>query len=57
MHPLGNRFTTEYDAAGQPFPVPQIALVKGDPRSASIASASIVTNVTRDRMMEEYHAL
>jgi len=37
-----------------PFPIPQIALVKGDTRSISIAAASIVAKVTRDRMMEEF---
>jgi ribonuclease HII len=40
----------------QPFPVPQIALVKGDARSASVAAASIVAKVTRDRLMLEYDA-
>ena len=37
-----------------PFPLPQIAIVKGDARSASIAAASIIAKVTRDRMMESY---
>ncbi len=41
----------------QPFPVPQIALVKGDSRSASVAAASIIAKVTRDRLMDEYDAL
>lgn len=40
----------------QPFPIPQIALVKGDARSASVAAASIVAKVTRDRLMVEYDA-
>lgn len=35
--------------------IPQIPIVKGDAKSASIAAASIVAKVTRDRMMEEYH--
>ena len=35
--------------------IPQRSLVKGDSRSASIAAASIIAKVTRDRMMEEYH--
>jgi len=39
-----------------PMPLPQQALVKGDSRSASIAAASIVAKVTRDELMEEYHA-
>ncbi len=34
---------------------PAQALVKGDSRSASIAAASIVAKVTRDRMMERFH--
>jgi len=40
-----------------PFPVPQIALVKGDSRSISVAAASIVAKVVRDRYMVEQHAL
>ena len=32
----------------------QISIVKGDAKSASIASASIVAKVTRDRLMSEY---
>jgi ribonuclease HII len=34
---------------------PQTALVKGDSRSYSIAAASILAKVTRDRLMREYH--
>ena len=41
----------------RPFPLDQVALVKGDSRSASIAAASILAKVTRDRMMCEYDAL
>ncbi len=33
----------------------QRTIVKGDSKSASIAAASIVAKVTRDRIMEEYH--
>ena len=33
--------------------IPQRSLVKGDSRSASIAAASIVAKVTRDRLMAE----
>lgn len=32
----------------------QIPIIKGDTKSASIAAASIVAKVTRDRMMKEY---
>lgn len=34
--------------------VPQVPIIKGDAKSASIAAASIVAKVTRDRLMEEY---
>lgn len=33
------------------FPVPATAIVEGDRRSASIAAASIIAKVTRDRLM------
>lgn len=36
---------------------PQRCLVKGDGRSASIAAASIIAKVTRDRQMIELHGL
>jgi len=36
--------------------VPQTALVGGDGLSYSIAAASVVAKVTRDRLMLEYHA-
>ena len=35
--------------------IPQQGIVKGDSKSVSIAAASILAKVTRDRMMEEYH--
>ena len=35
--------------------VPQTAIVKGDARSFSIAAASVLAKVTRDRLMREYH--
>ncbi len=34
---------------------PQKALVKGDAKSVSIAAASIIAKVSRDRIMEMYH--
>jgi ribonuclease HII len=40
----------------QTLRVPQTALIKGDARSYSIAAASVVAKVTRDRLMLEYHA-
>jgi ribonuclease HII len=36
-------------------PLPQRSLIKGDNRSHSIAAASILAKVTRDRMMLELH--
>ncbi len=36
--------------------VPQTALVKGDARSFSIAAASVLAKVTRDRLMLDCHA-
>jgi ribonuclease HII len=38
-----------------PYPLPQEAITKGDSRSVSIAAASIIAKVTRDRMMAVYH--
>jgi len=35
--------------------IPQIPIPKGDSRSTSIAAASIVAKVTRDRMLKRYH--
>ncbi|MBO8155256.1 MAG: ribonuclease HII [Bacillaceae bacterium] len=37
------------------LPIPQLSLTKGDQRSISIAAASILAKVTRDRMMKEIH--
>jgi ribonuclease HII len=37
-------------------PIRQTGIVKGDARSVSIAAASILAKVTRDRMMVEYDA-
>ncbi len=38
-----------------PMSTPQEALIKGESRSASIAAASIVAKVTRDKMMAKLH--
>ena len=38
-----------------PMQIPQKPLVKGDNRSVSIAAASIIAKVSRDRIMEMYH--
>jgi ribonuclease HII len=40
---------------GPGLPIPQKPIPKGDQLSNSIAAASIVAKVTRDRMMDEYH--
>lgn len=34
--------------------IPQVPIIKGDAKSVSIAAASIIAKVTRDRMMVEY---
>lgn len=39
-----------------PYDLPQKAIPKGDSLSISIAAASIVAKVTRDRLMERYHS-
>ncbi len=39
-----------------PFPLPQTAVVDGDCYSLSIAAASVIAKVTRDRMMREFCA-
>jgi ribonuclease HII len=38
-----------------PISIPQSTLVKGDSRCLSVAAASIVAKVTRDRLMRAYH--
>ena len=37
--------------------IPQEKIIKGDAKSLSIAAASIIAKVTRDRMMKDYHEL
>jgi len=41
----------------RPFPLPQTALVGGDALSFSIAAASVIAKVTRDRLMVEMDAV
>jgi ribonuclease HII len=44
------------DALTIPFvPIPQRAIITGDCLSQSIAAASVIAKVTRDRMMADYH--
>lgn len=38
-------------------PIPQESIIKGDDLSISIAAASIIAKVSRDRIMDEYHTL
>lgn len=38
-----------------PMDLPQQPLVRGESKSASIAAASIIAKVSRDRLMAEYH--
>ncbi|MDI9241741.1 ribonuclease HII [Fusibacillus kribbianus] len=42
---------------GLPGTIRQVPIIKGDAKSLSIAAASIVAKVTRDRMMREYDRL
>lgn len=42
------------DAMVLDLPIPQSKIIKGDTKSLSIAAASIIAKVTRDRMMKEY---
>ena len=37
------------------LPIPNLSIKKGDAVTASVASASILAKVTRDRMMDRYH--
>lgn len=37
--------------------IPQVPIIKGDAKSVSIAAASIIAKVTRDRLMVEYDKL
>jgi len=39
------------------LPMPSLSIIKGDAKSASIAAASIIAKVTRDRLMVQYDAL
>ena len=39
------------------LPMKQVPIIKGDAKSASIAAASIVAKVTRDRMMVDYDSI
>jgi ribonuclease HII len=45
------------DALELDLPIEQKALIHGDARSVSIAAASILAKVERDRRMEEFHDL
>lgn len=45
------------DAMNVPVDLPQIKLIKGDAKSNSIAAASIVAKVFRDKLMDDYDEL
>ena len=45
------------DAVKLDSPLPTLSIIHGDALSYSIAAASIVAKVTRDRLMEQYHKL
>jgi ribonuclease HII len=53
--PLSPDFLLIDGTQGLRFSIPQKSIPKGDQLSNSIAAASIVAKVTRDRMMEEVH--
>lgn len=42
------------DAMDVPVAIPQVKLIKGDAKSNSIAAASIIAKVFRDKLMEDY---
>jgi len=37
------------------FPIPSEGIIKGDGKSLSIAAASVIAKVSRDRLMVEWH--
>ena len=39
------------------LPIPQLSVIKGDSKSQSVAAASIIAKVTRDRIMEDFAKL
>jgi ribonuclease HII len=50
----GNRFSPEQACGAPVYPIPYTTLVDGDELSFSVASASIIAKVTRDRIMEGF---
>lgn len=54
IHQVGEVDSLLIDAMKLELDIPQQSLVKGDTLSVSIAAASVVAKVVRDRMMEEY---
>jgi ribonuclease HII len=59
--PVGQAITPDYLLVDGTFRVPvavdQQTLIKGESKSASIAAASIIAKVTRDRLMRDAHRL
>ena len=54
---LGEVDSLLIDAMKLDMDVRQMSLIKGDAKSVSIAAASVVAKVVRDRMMKEYAVL
>lgn len=57
LHPLPDAVLIDGNRVPAELRIPATPLVKGDARSLSIAAASIVAKVTRDRRMVAYDAL
>jgi ribonuclease HII len=55
---LGNRpALLVIDAMELSLPIEQVSMVRAESKSASVAAASIIAKVTRDRLMEHFHSL
>ena len=60
MSPFGQAFAQEPQAVLidavklENLNIPSQSIIKGDAKSASIAAASIIAKVNRDRLMDEY---
>lgn len=50
LHPLSDLALVDGNTA-RDFPIPAVPIVKGDAKSVSIAAASVLAKVTRDRIM------
>ena len=52
-----NILQATYEAMRMAIDIRQVPIIKGDAKSVSIAAASIIAKVTRDRLMVEYDAV